>query len=90
MPGLARVTGEWRATSKVESRPSDLYVACAAARDGLVSLGDAFQGPCPATGTGVTKVLTDVACLCNPHIGSWLATSGMRAEEYHVVPTGTP
>jgi 2-polyprenyl-6-methoxyphenol hydroxylase-like FAD-dependent oxidoreductase len=79
IPGLARVTGEWQATSNVESRPIDLQVAETVVRDGIVLVGDAFQTVCPATGTGLSKVLTDVERLCGTYVGSWLSTPGMSA-----------
>jgi hypothetical protein len=40
-------------------------------------VGDAFATSCPAAGTGVDKVLTDVVRLCGEYIPSWLATPGM-------------
>jgi 2-polyprenyl-6-methoxyphenol hydroxylase-like FAD-dependent oxidoreductase len=81
MPGLARVTGAWRAASKVESRPIDLWVADSFVREGIVLVGDAFQSVCPATGTGLSKVLTDVERLCGTYIAPWLATPGMGARK---------
>jgi len=47
----------------------------------LVVIGDAFQSVCPATGTGLTRVLTDVDVLCNECIPDWLATPGMGPEK---------
>ena len=44
-------------------------------------MGDACQSVCPATGTGLGKVLTDVDVLCRTHIPTWLETPGMRAEK---------
>jgi hypothetical protein len=43
----------------------------------MVLIGDAFATSCPAAGTGVGKVFTDVERLCNVHIPAWLATPGM-------------
>jgi len=81
MPRLTRVTGPWQPTSKVESRPIDLYSVREPERDGMVLVGDSFQSVCPATGTGVSKVLTDVAQLCLTHIPDWLRTPGMSAQK---------
>jgi 2-polyprenyl-6-methoxyphenol hydroxylase-like FAD-dependent oxidoreductase len=81
MPKLARVVGEWRAISRVEIRAIDLYVTEVPRIDGVVLVGDAWQSVCPATGTGLGKVLTDVEVLCRTHIGAWLDTPGMRAEK---------
>jgi hypothetical protein len=44
-------------------------------------VGDAFRASCPSTGTGVTRLLTDVSQLCELHIPEWLATPGMAAEK---------
>lgn len=81
LPRLARVTGPWRATSKVETRSIDLYVTEAPARDGVVLLGDAFQSVCPSSGTGLSKVLVDVDRLCTHYLPAWLATPGMTADK---------
>ena len=81
MPKLTRVVGEWRAISKVEIRAIDLYVTDVPRVDGIVLVGDAWQSVCPATGTGLGKVLTDVDVLCRTYIGAWLDTPGMGAEK---------
>lgn len=81
MPKLTRLIGEWRAISKVEIRAIDLYVTDAPRLDGVVLVGDASQSVCPATGTGLGKVLTDVDVLCRTHIRAWLETPGMQAEK---------
>jgi len=81
MPRLTRVTDSWHPVSKVESRPIDLYTVRRPERDGIVLVGDAFQSVCPATGTGVSKVLTDVAQLCLSYIPEWLRTPGMSAQK---------
>lgn len=79
IPMMQRITGRWRATSKVETRPIDLYVAEPPGRDGIVLIGDACQSVCPATGTGVSKVMTDVTRLCLQYAPHWLTTQGMTA-----------
>jgi 2-polyprenyl-6-methoxyphenol hydroxylase-like FAD-dependent oxidoreductase len=79
MPLLSRVCGPWRAVSRVASRPVDLYEVKPPQRDGLVLLGDAFQSVCPSTGTGVSKVLTDVEALCRRAAPRWFVTPGMGA-----------
>ena len=38
----------------------DLYTVPGPVCDGLLLLGDSHQSVCPATGTGLSKVLTDV------------------------------
>ena len=81
IPRMSRAIGEWRVTSKVENRVIDLYRVTSAPRNGVVLLGDAFQSVCPSTGTGLSKVLTDVKQLCQVHIPTWLESPGMSAEK---------
>ncbi|MDX2192454.1 MAG: NAD(P)/FAD-dependent oxidoreductase [Gemmatimonadales bacterium] len=76
LPGLARVLGALRVVGKVERFPIDLYVADGVPGDGWVLVGDAYQSVCPATGTGLSKVLNDVDALVD-HVEAWLATPGM-------------
>jgi 2-polyprenyl-6-methoxyphenol hydroxylase-like FAD-dependent oxidoreductase len=79
-PCISRFTPPFRVSSRVEMCPVDLYRAEGHVRPGLVLVGDAYQGPCPATGMGVSKVLTDVDVLgdCVPR---WLSTPGMGIEK---------
>ena len=77
-PRLERVIGPYEVVSKVEARPIDLWVTEAPARAGVVLAGDAFQSVCPSTGSGLSKVLTDVAALATL-VPEWLATPGMPA-----------
>ena len=81
LPQLERLTGELRVVGKVEMTPIDLYRVAASPRPGLVLIGDAFQSVCPSTGTGLSKVLTDVDLLCSTHLPAWLATPGMGEEK---------
>jgi 2-polyprenyl-6-methoxyphenol hydroxylase-like FAD-dependent oxidoreductase len=77
LPGLTKVIGEYDVSGKVELRTMDLYVSEGHVRDGVVLIGDAFQTACPAAGTGLTKVLTDIERLCYVHIPQWLSSEGM-------------
>ncbi len=79
LPGLKKLIGDFEATSFVQIRPVDLYVTKVLDLPGIVLVGDAFATSCPAAGTGVNKVLTDVERLCNEHVPAWLATEGMHA-----------
>lgn len=78
MPRLAGQTGDFEITGSVKIRPVDLSVSTNHRQPGMVLVGDAFATSCPAAGTGVNKVLTDVERLCNHHIPRWLATEGME------------
>ena len=79
MPGMKPLVGDARLVSQVEMRPTDLYETLGAEQAGLVLIGDAFRSSCPATGTGVTRILTDVRQLTSLHAPGWLATPGMDA-----------
>ena len=81
MPGLRKFLRDFEITSDVKIRPIDLYVTKGHRQPGVVLIGDAFATSCPAAGTGVNKVLTDVGRLCGVHIPAWLADPGMGAEK---------
>lgn len=80
LPRLNRVIGEYRVSSKVESGRVDLYKVDGLSQPGMVMVGDAFQSPCPATGMGLDKVLTDVDVL-SECVANWFATPGTSAEK---------
>lgn len=80
MPGLERVIGPWRPATKVEVSATRLWRAVEGGRAGVVLLGDAFQTACPSTGSGLSKVFTDVTVLAEL-IPRWLATRGLGAEK---------
>jgi 2-polyprenyl-6-methoxyphenol hydroxylase-like FAD-dependent oxidoreductase len=81
MPGLRKLMGEFAVTGDINIRPIDLYAVKGHRRPGVVLVGDAFATSCPAPGTGVSKVFTDVERLCNVHVPRWLATPGMGADK---------
>jgi 2-polyprenyl-6-methoxyphenol hydroxylase-like FAD-dependent oxidoreductase len=81
LPGLHRLTGDIEVTSKAQVRRTDLYVSENYRRGGVVLVGDAFQASCPATGTGTTRVMTDVGQLCRGYVSRWLGTPGMGPEK---------
>jgi 2-polyprenyl-6-methoxyphenol hydroxylase-like FAD-dependent oxidoreductase len=81
MPGLLRVAGPFSVSSFVHVRPADLYITTGARKPGLVVVGDAYATTCPAAGTGLNRVLTDVERLVNHHIPGWLATPGMGRDK---------
>jgi 2-polyprenyl-6-methoxyphenol hydroxylase-like FAD-dependent oxidoreductase len=80
-PSLRSLTGDVEVTDSVQVRPVDLRQTECYLRDGLVLLGDAFSTSCPAAGTGVDKVFTDVERLCNGHVPRWLTSPGMGKEK---------
>ena len=81
MPGLRKLMGAFEVTGDIKIRPVDLYVTGGYRQPGVVLVGDAFATSCPAAGTGVSKVFTDVERLCNLYIPHWLATEGMADEK---------
>jgi 2-polyprenyl-6-methoxyphenol hydroxylase-like FAD-dependent oxidoreductase len=81
-PGLRPVIGDYRIVSQVETGRVDLFrVEGGEDRAGLVLLADASQSVCPTTGTGLSKVLTDVDVLCHDCVPRWLATPGMAVDK---------
>jgi 2-polyprenyl-6-methoxyphenol hydroxylase-like FAD-dependent oxidoreductase len=64
-----------------EIRSTDLYASEGHVQPGVVLLGDAFHAPCPASGTGMTRILNDVERLAAAHLPQWLATPGMGADK---------
>jgi 2-polyprenyl-6-methoxyphenol hydroxylase-like FAD-dependent oxidoreductase len=81
MPGLGKFMGEFHVTGDINIRPVDLTAVKGHRQPGVVLVGDAFATSCPAAGTGVNKVFTDVERLCNVHVPRWLATPGMGVEK---------
>ena len=77
IPGLSKLFGDFDAEPPVQVRSNDLRVANEPARDGFVLVGDAFQTPCPAAGTGIDRLLSDLDVLCTTHIPAWFASPGM-------------
>jgi 2-polyprenyl-6-methoxyphenol hydroxylase-like FAD-dependent oxidoreductase len=81
LPLLERACGRMRISSTVQTRALDLRTSTGTAVPGLVVVGDAFQTTCPSTGTGLSKVLTDVDVLLDSCIRDWLATPGMGEDK---------
>jgi len=81
MPGLAAHFGPRDTVDSLQNWMMNLTTAENVNQDGIVLIGDAFQTSCPATGMGVTRLLTDVDRLCNVHIPQWLATPEMGKEK---------
>lgn len=79
--GLDHVIGDYKVAGKVEPFKIDLYRMRDCALPGVVLIGDAYQSVCPSTGMGQTKVLTDVAVLCNDCLPGWLATDQIGREQ---------
>jgi 2-polyprenyl-6-methoxyphenol hydroxylase-like FAD-dependent oxidoreductase len=77
MPALRSFLGAYEVVDRVENWTMDLSIAENVEQDGVVLIGDSFQTSCPAAGTGVTRLLTDIDRLCNVHVPRWFATPRM-------------
>ena len=81
MPGLRSFLGSFRVVDAVATGIMSLWTLEGHRQSGVVVVGDAFQTSCPAAGTGVSRLLTDVDRLCNVYVAAWLATPGMGADK---------
>ncbi len=81
IPSLARFTGPFTIDGPVGIRPVDLVRVAAPQRPGIVLVGDAFSTSCPAAGTGVNKVFTDVQRLCSAYVPGWLNKESITAAD---------
>jgi 2-polyprenyl-6-methoxyphenol hydroxylase-like FAD-dependent oxidoreductase len=79
LPGLLKAFGDFEVIDRVENWLTDITVAENCKRDGVVLIGDAYQTSCPAAGTGVSRLLTDVERLCTVYVPQWMASPGMAA-----------
>ncbi|HLZ40110.1 MAG TPA: hypothetical protein VKQ11_04070 [Candidatus Sulfotelmatobacter sp.] len=82
LPNLSNAIGEYRIEGKMEASITHLYRTEGEPPDGVVLIGDAAENVCPATGTGITKILTDVSVLLE-HVPHWFATPGMSKQKLH-------
>jgi 2-polyprenyl-6-methoxyphenol hydroxylase-like FAD-dependent oxidoreductase len=86
LPGLRNFLGDFQATSPVRNWVMNLTETENYEQPGVVVVGDAFRTSCPAAGTGLTRLLTDVERLCLVHAPAWLAsgdTSRERIAEFY-------
>ncbi len=80
LPGAGRLLGSYEVTSRVEVATVHLFKTETPMIPGLLLIGDACQSVCPSTGTGLTRVLTDVDTMLR-YVPEWLASEGMEAEK---------
>jgi len=80
-PRISRLVRHLEITSRVEAQSISLYTGCGVpTRPGVLTIGDAYQSVCPATGTGLSKVLTDVIVAAE-RIPQWLETPSMGTDK---------
>jgi 2-polyprenyl-6-methoxyphenol hydroxylase-like FAD-dependent oxidoreductase len=77
---LRKVVGNFTISGRVNASAIDLWTSDVTPQPGVVLIGDSFQSVCPATGTGLSKVLTDVHVL-GQMIPDWFGTPGMSADK---------
>ncbi len=80
LPGLTDLAGRLELVGRAQLFAIDLDVVEGHRQPGLVVIGDCYQSVCPATGTGLSKVLTDVDRLA-AQLPDWLASPGMGADK---------
>jgi 2-polyprenyl-6-methoxyphenol hydroxylase-like FAD-dependent oxidoreductase len=76
-PRLARLLDGARLLRRCEARGTDLYEVSGHRQAGLILIGDAFHAPCPASGTGMLRILNDIDVLTRSHLPRWFETDGM-------------
>lgn len=81
LQAVTRTTGPLRLIGHVDRCATHLQTVEGHLQPGLALIGDSFQTNCPATGTGMTKGLNDIECLCTSRVAHWLATPGMGLEK---------
>jgi 2-polyprenyl-6-methoxyphenol hydroxylase-like FAD-dependent oxidoreductase len=79
LPSLADKLDGAQPIGPVELRVMDLYAVEQPARDGVVLVGDARRTSCPASGTGVTRILHDAKLLTAAHLPAWFAADQFDA-----------
>jgi 2-polyprenyl-6-methoxyphenol hydroxylase-like FAD-dependent oxidoreductase len=81
LPSLKTKLAGVRVVSPVQMRVTDLYAIDQPARDGVVLIGDARRTSCPASGTGVTRILQDAKLLNALYLPRWFSADKIDAEQ---------
>ncbi len=88
LAALAEVSGpaadalkDAKVLRRCEIRGTELYATEGHKRAGVVLIGDSFHAPCPASGTGMLRILHDIKVLADGYLPGWLATPGMAADK---------
>ena len=79
LPAAASFLAGMDIVRKLEIRSTDLYRVERHVQPGILLIGDAFHAPCPASGTGMTRIVNDIDLLTRKYLPDWLATPGMDA-----------
>ncbi len=76
-PSLVEVFGDFEIVGRIDSWLTDMTIAENCRQDGVVLIGDAYQTSCPASGAGVSRLLTDVERLCTAYIPQWMSEASI-------------
>ncbi len=76
-PSLVDTFGDFEISSRVDSWLTDITAADNCRQDGVVLIGDAYLTSCPASGLGVSRLLTDVERLCCTYIPQWMTETAI-------------
>lgn len=76
-PAAAKLLDGVKVVRRCEVRGTDLYETDGHIQPGLLLIGDAYHAPCPASGTGMLRILNDIDVLVSRHLDDWMATPGM-------------
>ena len=77
LPGLENVIDDFDIPGEIERACIDLYVVDPPREPGVVFVADAYQSVCPSTGTGLSKMLTEIDILLDNKIDEWLSSPGL-------------
>lgn len=80
-PRLDDYLGRVVLDSKVQVMPTHYYSLFRQDVPGVVAIGDSFQSVSPATGSGLSKVLTDVQMLSQTYIPEWFKKDSISAAD---------
>lgn len=76
-PSLVDHFGDFEIASRIDSWLTEITLAENCRQDGVVLIGDAYLTSCPATGLGVSRLLTDVERLCRAYIPQWMTETAI-------------
>ena len=88
-PDLEANIGKFNVCSKIQFFQTRCYRVHNVEQPGVVVIGDEFQSVGPSTGTGLSKVTTDIDVLAHDLVPQWLSTPGMgrsKIAEYYDSP----
>ena len=80
-PDLETCVGPFNVGPKVQFFKTECYRVRNVRQPGVVVVADEFQSVSPATGTGLSKLATDIDILANELVPAWLSTPGMDRDK---------